>query len=374
MYIYCVSINIGGGIYQKKEFYELANKYGILIWEDFMFACAAYWDNGAFLDSVKKESVDFLRETQTHPSIAIWAANNENGADCHANTESETEYRDLYWKSILDYVSIYDPTRPKVSSSPSNGNETEAEPCPFNGNTQDPYYGDVHQYLYNQDCWNTKIYVRARFVSEFGWQSWPSYSTMTQYLSEDQRYYNSPVMQNRQHHPNGQQQMINEINLHYGLPSEYYNTTTPNDEGYRYILYATQYSQAYCYKTEVEFFRSLRNTCGTNNAGCTMGQMYWQTNDIWPGASWSGIDWTNRYKMVQYFSKKFYAKILVSGYYNGTHYTFWGINDYINEYNCISNNHCVLELNSYSYTSGLLKTWTVNIVLAYICMFIYIYI
>eukprot|EP01084_Bolivina_argentea_P281131 480967_1 len=354
--------NWGGGIYQQTDFYDLADKYGILIWQDFMFACASYWDNKNWLKSVNKESHDFLRERQTYASIAIWAANNENGGDCHTGQESETAYRDLYWKNVLDVVKVLDPTRPKVSSSPSNGNETEQKPCAFNGNTQDAYYGDVHQYLYNKDCWNIDIYVKARFVSEFGWQSWPSYSTMSKYLSPDQHYYNSPVMQNRQHHPNGQQQMVTEIQLHYNLPVNYYNTSKPDDIGYRYMLFATQYSQAYCYKVEVEYFRSLRNTCSSNIPGCTMGEMYWQTNDIWPGASWSGIDFDNRYKLVQYFSKKFYSKILVGGHYGGNNYTFYGINDYINQYQCVN---CILNFNAWSFSNGPKKSWNITVNIPY---------
>ena len=114
----------------------------------------------------------------------------------------------------------------------------------------------------------------------------PAYTTMIQFLSEDQRYYNSEVMNNRQHHGGGQGQMVKEVQIHYGLPEAYFGSNTPNDTQYRYMLYATQYSQAYCYKVETEYFRSLRKYCTVNESGCTMGEMYWQTNDMWPGASW----------------------------------------------------------------------------------------
>ena len=141
-----------------------------MIWQDFMFSDAIYWDNSDFLKSVNKESRDTMRQLQTHPSIAIWGANNENGIYCWQGQETEVAFRDLYWKNILDVVALYDVTRPYVSSSPSNGNETEEYPCKvYSGNN---FFGDIHEYLYDQDCWNTSIYMKGRFVSEYGWQSW----------------------------------------------------------------------------------------------------------------------------------------------------------------------------------------------------------
>eukprot|EP01083_Nonionella_stella_P101737 288679_1 len=345
--------NWGGGIYQQKAFYDLADEYGIMIWQDFMFACAQYWTNPQWLKSVEKEVIDTVRDIQHHPSIAIWAANNENS--CRKGTESETAYVDLYWKAILNNVAALDPMmRPRVSSSPSNGNETEAVPC---SDVYNPFYGDVHQYLYNKDCWNTDIYVKARFVSEFGWQSWPAYSTMKQFVAESEQYYNSETMMNRQHHGGGQQQIVNEIQLHYNLPSAWNETA-----GYKYMLFASQYSQAYCYKVEVEFFRSLRETCSASTAGCTMGQMYWQTNDIWPGASWSGVDYLNRYKLVAYYAKHFYAKVVITGYDNGHNYTFWAVNDYVTEFRCDADNPCVVQFKANSFEKSMeTNRWNVSL-------------
>lgn len=180
---------------------------------------------------------------------------------------------------------------------------------------------------------------------------------MSQFLPPDQWSYNSPVMQNRQHHPNGQAQIVQEIQIHYNLPKGW-NTT----QGYQYMLYASQYSQAYCYKVEVEYFRSLRQTCTSSTPGCTMGSMYWQTNDIWPGASWSGVDYLNRYKLVGYYAKDFYQKILITGYDNGSNYTFWAVNDYTDQYKCDSTTQCVVEFRACSFTKSMeTNSWNISL-------------
>ena len=199
-------------------------------------------------------------------------------------------------------------------------------------------------------------YYPTRFASEFGWESWPTYPTMSQFLPEDQQYFMSPLMQNRQKLNNGQEAMIKELLNHYNLPKGWNQT----GDGYKYMLYAVNYMQAYCTKVQVEYYRSLRYSCltlknGKKQHGCTMGEMYWQTNDFWPGSSWSSIDILNRYKMIQYYANNFYAKLSIIGYNNNTHYTFWIINDYVNK----SFQNCGLQLNSYSYIDGQMNKWQI---------------
>eukprot|EP01084_Bolivina_argentea_P281133 480969_1 len=339
--------NWGGGIYQHGFVYELADKYGIMVWEDFMFACAQYWVEETFINSTRKEVFDQVKRMQHHPSIAIWAGNNENSGDCG---REPGPYAYLYFATILDNVAILDPTRPRVVSSPSNGDETESQPC---SNGYDPFYGDLHSYNYGMDCWDYTQFGRSRFMSEFGLQSWPSFSTMSLYLPESEWSFMSNLMVNRNHHSNGQNQMLNLIQMHYNLPPK----SLPQAKQFEYMLYLTQAYQAYCYKSEVEFFRSIRYQCTSSQSGCMMGQMYWQTNDIWPGASWSSMDWLARYKMSQYYSKRFYDKVIVAGFTNKTSkaYDFWIINDLLNE----SCSNCQLNFTSLSWSKGgIVKQWS----------------
>merc|ERR1711988_1129467 len=114
-------------------------------------------------------------------------------------------------------------------------------------------------------------------------------------------------MTNRNHHPDGQMQITQPISMHFHLPAD-----GPNS--WQQFLWLSQLNQAVGYKTETEHFRRIRTLCSKDTPGCNMGRMYWQTNDIWQGASWAAMDYTGRYKMVQYFTQHFYAPVLISSY------------------------------------------------------------
>ena len=155
--------NWGGGIYQRDAYYDLADEYGILIWHDAMFACAKYAVPPEFLDSTAKEIIDQIRRIQHHPSIAIWAGNNENEEDLNAGTEAYAKpYSDLYFRTVLQNISTIDTTRPMTGSSPSNGNETAD--APFCVDHQSQFYGDTHCYLYTTDNWDVTLYWKPRFI------------------------------------------------------------------------------------------------------------------------------------------------------------------------------------------------------------------
>ena len=321
-----------------------------MIWEDMMWACNTYWVLPSYLQSSAKEVIDNVRRMQYHPSIAIWAGNNENV--CSAGTNAATYYSELYFGTILDNIAPLDNTRPMVVSSPSFGNETEEAPC---GDSYSLYYGDLHSYLYSADCWNVSVYMRPRFMSEFGLQSWPSYATLKEYFPSSQQNWTSSMMTNRNHHPSGQFQIENLISMHYNTPD--------SDTDWKEWLSLTQMYQAYCYKVEVEFLRSIRYECGINDPGCTMGTMYWQTNDIWPGASWASMDYDGRYKIAQYYAQDFYDNTIVSGYYNSTHFIFSAIRDDVDS----SLTNGKLEFYVFSFdTSEAISSWhlTLNIAAA----------
>eukprot|EP01006_Ploeotia_vitrea_P029675 TRINITY_DN62168_c0_g1_i2.p1 TRINITY_DN62168_c0_g1~~TRINITY_DN62168_c0_g1_i2.p1 ORF type:complete len:648 (-),score=52.45 TRINITY_DN62168_c0_g1_i2:107-2050(-) len=320
--------NWGGGIYQRDQFYDLADKHGVMIWEDMMWACNDYAVPPDYLQSAAKEVSDNVKRVQHHPAIAIWAGNNENEGRkaYHNNTTNQAFYSDLYFKTVLANISIIDTSRPLTGSSPSDGNETAAHPVSWNPQSQ--FYGDVHTYEYLVDCWDPSVYKSPRFTSEFGLQSWPSAITMNKFFPSTDQHWNSPLMQNRNHHPNGQNEIELGIKMHYKLPEK---PTAPLDS-FSAWLYMSQAYQAYCYKTEVEHFRRLRNSCTKTQPGCNMGQMFWQTNDIWPGASWASVDWTGRYKMVAYYANNFYQKFVISAYLQSqTTFGVYTINDYLNQ-------------------------------------------
>ncbi|CAK9253539.1 unnamed protein product, partial [Sphagnum jensenii] len=202
----------GGGIYELDEFYELADELGIMIWQDFMFACALYPTDANFLKSVDVEIVQQVRRLQHHPSIAIWAGNNENEAALMSPWYGEVKgHEDKYKK---DYVELYinhvrkqliqeDTTRPFVGSSPSNGLETEKE----NWTAKNPSewrFGDVHFYDYSGNLWDWNTFPSPKFASEYGFQSYPSLETLSQVIKEsDLTYPISKALDHHQHHGGG---------------------------------------------------------------------------------------------------------------------------------------------------------------------------
>lgn len=305
----------GGGIYESEDFYEIADELGILIWEDLMFACSMYPTDPAFLLSVINEAETQIRRLQHHPSILLWASNNENEAALRGNWYGTAHDFELYKK---DYVMLYvealrttvlkeDPSRDFVVSSPSNGLESEEEGYV----AQKPYddlYGDTHYYNYYMDAWSWRIYPRTRFASEYGFQSWPSFKTLKDVTSAEDWHSTSDMLTHRQHHPLGQKELDLQIGLHMHLPPLSDNSL----EAFQHYLYLGQLHQAMAIKTESEFYRRGWSGLNDDGRGYTSGALYWQLNDIWQGASWASIEYGGRWKMLHYFVKNFFSPVLVS--------------------------------------------------------------
>ncbi|KAI7805656.1 beta-mannosidase isoform X1 [Triplophysa rosa] len=308
----------GGGVYEQDVFYTLCDMYGIMIWQDFMFACALYPTEKEFIQTVRTEVTQQVQRLKSHPSIIIWSGNNENEAAIATNWFNITvaerplyvkDYVNLYVDNIRDIVLQEDSTRPFIVSSPTNGIESEKEGWVAH-DPYDPQNGDTHYYNYTRDCWNWNEFPRTRFASEFGFQSWPSLSTLSKVSVPSDWDFNSDFSAHRQHHQDGNQQMLKQAELHYILP----NSTDPVQR-YRDTIYITQVMQAQCVKIQTEFYRRSRSTI-VDGKGHTMGALYWQLNDIWQGPSWSSVEFGGKWKMLQYWATDFYAPVLSVGLEN----------------------------------------------------------
>uniref|UniRef100_A0AAX7U0L8 Beta-mannosidase n=1 Tax=Astatotilapia calliptera TaxID=8154 RepID=A0AAX7U0L8_ASTCA len=281
----------GGGVYEQDLFYEICDELGIMVWQDFMFACAMYPTETDFIQTVREEVVQQVQRLKSHPSIIIWSGNNENEAalatdwfDIPASQRPKyiRDYVMLYVDNIKKLVQEEDQSRPFLVSSPTNGAESEQEGWVAE-NPYDPHYGDVHFYSYILDCWDWRTFPRTRFASEYGFQSWPSFSTLQPVSIKEDWSYGSNFTSHRQHHEDGNQQMILQTALHFHLP----NATDPLKR-FTDTLYITQVMQAQCVKTQTEFYRRSRSEI-IEGKGHTMGALYWQLNDIWQAPSWSSI-------------------------------------------------------------------------------------
>jgi beta-mannosidase len=283
----------GGGIYERDDFYELADEMGILLWQDFMFGCSMYPGDQKFLDNVRQEASDNVKRLRNHPSIVIWVGNNE----------IETAWKHWGWKDQLpaalwdDYLKIFhgllpevchslDPSRPYWPSSPSSNLEDDPDSQKM---------GDVHYW----QVWHAALpfseYEKQfpRFMSEYGFQSFPAIETVNAYTTLADHDIQSPVMMAHQRHPRGNQ-----------LIREYMLREYPEPKDFESFLYVSQVLQAEGIKIGAEHLRRIMPH--------NMGSLFWQLDDCWPVASWSSIDYTGRWKALQYYARRFYNDILVS--------------------------------------------------------------
>lgn len=238
-----------------------------------------------------------LRRLQSHASIAVWAANNENEAALVQNwygtdadfAQYKSDYLRLYKETVEAVAKAEDPSRPFLLSSPSNGMAETENGGGINANPTSSLFGDVHVYNYYQDGWSPDSYPQGpRFVSEYGWQSFPSFQILKQYSERQDWSLFSELSQSRQRHPLGNQELPFQIIAHLNAPNlNEYGTA----EGFQEFIYLSQITQAEQLRIETEVYRrAMTKMEPETGLGKTMGALYWQLNDIWPGASWTSLD------------------------------------------------------------------------------------
>jgi beta-mannosidase len=327
----------GGGVYQPDEFYDKCDELGIMVWQELMFACAMYPRDPAYLRSAVIEVQEQITRLMHHVSIVTWSANNENEVALGWFPETlsnrdlyAADYYVLYIQHLLPAILSRDTSRQFLPSSPSNGGnlyydlqDTEHvivthanNSAQLRYNDVDPYYyvmrwgnpsgnyGDVHWYNYVNDCTDLATYPHSRFVSEYGFQSFPSlitWRTVSDPALGDWKI-DSEFLFKRQHHRNGTAQVLAQIKMHFN-----YQPVSDPEHNFGNFVYLSQATQALCMKTESELYRRSR-TAQAN----TMGTIYWQLNSIWPAPTWSSLEYGGRWKMLHYFVKRFYSPVLVS--------------------------------------------------------------
>ncbi|XP_078660192.1 beta-mannosidase-like [Branchiostoma floridae x Branchiostoma belcheri] len=348
----------GGGIYEHEDVYDIADELGIMIWQDFMFACAMYPTDDDFLGNVGEEIQQQVLRIGNHPSVIAWSGNNENEAALATNwygTDNTTQlhalFREDYVKLYIDVikaqVTSLDQSRPFISSSPSNGKETEMEHWVAK-NPYDNNFGDVHYYNYAADCWDWTTFPKTRFASEYGFQSWPSFHTLKNASREEDCTLNSAFNSHRQHHGDGNAQMMNQAKFHFALP----NGGGPLQQ-YKDFIYLSQVSQAMCIKTESEFYRRSRSEI-VNGMGHTMGALYWQLNDIWQGPTWSSLEYGGRWKMLHYYAAKFFAPVMTVIFEDKEQLKVYVVSDL-----AIEQNQVTLQVQLWTWSSFTpLQNWT----------------
>ena len=285
----------GGGYYEDDYFYELCDRLGLLVWQDFMFACAYYpWDEDPFLENVKSEVVAAIRRLRHHACLALWCGNNEIemvaslvGWSRGVHALLAAAYTRFFYRLLPEWVGTEDPDHPYWPSSPSS-----SEPFKETGSekTGDGHLWQVFHFFRPFRHYRTQNH---RFVSEFGFTALPALKTIASFATPENWQINSPVMRFHQRSPGGNDKILYYLLERFCLPVNFSD-----------LVYLSQVLQAEGIRTGVEHWR--------RNGSHTSGALYWQLNDCWPAISWSSIDYFGRWKALHYASRRFYAPLLLS--------------------------------------------------------------
>ncbi|HEX8465027.1 MAG TPA: glycoside hydrolase family 2 TIM barrel-domain containing protein [Abditibacterium sp.] len=295
----------GGGLYESDAFYSICDRMGLMVWQDFLFACAAYPEEEPMRGLVEAEVRHNVTRLSKHPSLVLWNGGNENiwgyfDWGWKAKIGDKTWGLGYYLDILPALVKEIDPTRPYWPGSPYSGTL------------------DIHP---NADAWGLKHMWETwnrvnhtmfrsytpRFASEFGHQAPPTYSTIVRSIPEDARNPYSPAMLAHQKADGGNDKLHSRVEEHFELPTDF-------DDW----LYITQLMQARAMTVAVEWFRS-RPYC--------KGALYWQLNDCWPVTSWAAIDGDGKPKPLYYASKQFFRDRLLTIQPDGEHLALWAHND-----------------------------------------------
>ncbi|MGE5222152.1 MAG: beta-mannosidase, partial [Omnitrophica WOR_2 bacterium] len=285
----------GGGFYEEERFYDLCDRYGILVWQEFLFSCSIYpLGDTDFLENVRQEVSQNVRRLRHRASLALWCGNNEMemgwtgwGWDRPDLQDLKDDYDRFFHHTLPEWCAAEDPDRSYWPSSPSSG-------IPFedpNGQRQ----GDTHYW----DVWHGHKPFTAyrgqfpRFMSEFGFQALPPLATIRTYAQEADLNMTSYIMEQHQKNASGNTLIISQMLDNFQLPKDFSS-----------LVYLSGVLQSEGIRYGVEHWRRHQEVVA--------GILYWQLNDCWPVASWSSLDYFGRWKALHYAARRFYAPLMLS--------------------------------------------------------------
>ncbi len=281
----------GGGLYEQDEFYAAADELGILVWQDFLFACASYPEESPLAEEVEAEARENVARLMPHPSLVLWNGNNENiwgyfDWGWQAKLDDRTWGKGYYLDVLPRAVAETDPTRPYWPGSPYSGS--------FDIHPNDDDHGCKHIW----DVWNQRDYTGyrdyvPRFVAEFGFQGPPTWATLTRAVHDEPLAADSPGVLSHQKATDGNLKLARGLEPHFDEP------TSVTD-----WHWLTQLNQARALTYGIEHFRSHRGRC--------MGTVIWQLNDCWPVTSWAAVDGDARPKPLWYALRRVYDPRLLT--------------------------------------------------------------
>lgn len=300
----------GGGRYEPDWFYDLCDELGLMVWQDFMFACHLYPSTPEFLAEVDAEVRDVVARIGHHACIALWCGDNELIGALTWFPESRKD-RDRY---LVNYDRLNRTVEAALHSVLPGANWWPSSPSPgplaFGDAWHDDSSGDMHFWSVWHEGRDFDHYrdVSPRFCSEFGFQSYPSLSTVRRFADEADWNIAAPVMESHQKNPGGNARIAETMFRYFRFPVDF-----PN------FVYVSQVQQGLAIKTAVTHWRSLKPHC--------QGTLYWQLNDTWPVCSWSGLDHGGNWKLLHHMAARFYAPVLVTAVPGAGGITLKAVND-----------------------------------------------
>ena len=287
----------GGGVYPSDSFYDFCDEAGILIWQDFMFACAMYPGDSTFVQNVRGEAEDNIRRLRHHPSLALWCGNNEVDEAFHnwgwqqslKWTEAQSaqvwaDYEAVFHQALPQAVAENDPGAFYWPSSPKIGW----------GHAEGLKSGDMHYWgvWWGKEPFEVYDKKVGRFMSEYGFQGMPAMETLATFSDSADRHLGLPVLKTHQKHPFGDENI-----------AEYMARDFPVPQKFEDYVYVSQCLQADGIGRALEAHRRAKPVC--------MGTLYWQLNDCWPVTSWSSLDDTGRWKALHFEAKRRFAPVAI---------------------------------------------------------------
>jgi len=287
----------GGGYYPEEMFYDLCDQYGLLVWQDFMFACGIYPADADFFENVRIEAIENIRRLRHRASLALWCGNNEmeqgwcdwgwNKPDDPLNQRLKDGYDRMFHHMLPELLEVEDPDTVYIPSSATSNTPFDTP----NGQAQ----GDCHYW----DVWHGRKPFTAyrtqfpRFMSEFGFQALPPLKTIATYAEPADWNMTSYIMEHHQRSGSGNGLMIAQMTDTFRMPKDF-----------PALVYLSLLLQAEGIRYGVEHWRRNRSRVS--------GTLIWQLNDCWPVASWASLDYFGRWKALHYAAKRFYAPLLLS--------------------------------------------------------------
>ncbi|BCM70088.1 hypothetical protein EASAB2608_05422 [Streptomyces sp. EAS-AB2608] len=282
----------GGGIYEDDAFYDACDELGLMVWQDFLFACAAYPEEQPLRGEIEAEACDNVVRLMPHPSLVLWNGNNENlwgfrDWEWEAPLAGDSWGEGYYLGLLPRIVAELDPTRPYTAGSPWSGS--------WDHHPNDPAHGTHHSW----EVWNRQDYAEyrasvPRFVAEFGWQAPPALATLRRALPGERLAPDSPGMLHHQKAEDGNGKLDRGVARHFPLPEDDFDRWH----------YLTQLVQARAVAAGIEHWRSHWPVCA--------GTVVWQLNDCWPVTSWAAIDGDGRLKPLYHELRRVYADRLLT--------------------------------------------------------------